>query len=123
MRRGSTALGFFTRQEKGYRRIIYWPICGLIWLPAAGNEEATIHREQAATLMTPLQLLEARRLAREWQPTPLSIALMYRQILLILTSEFFSTIDELGKLLHATGGFCVQLKITIGSRPYPVSAQ
>ena len=35
---------------------------------AAGNEEATIHRDQAATLMMPLQLLEARKLAREWQP-------------------------------------------------------
>ena len=37
---------------------------------AAAHEDAMIHRDQAATLMTALQLLEARKLAREWRPTP-----------------------------------------------------
>ncbi len=37
---------------------------------ATGNVEARQARDALATLMTPAQIVEAQRLAREWKPTP-----------------------------------------------------
>lgn len=37
---------------------------------AQGDKDAVSNRDYAATLMTPDQIAEAQRLAREWKPTP-----------------------------------------------------
>ena len=37
---------------------------------AQGDEDAVENRDRAAGLMTPDQLAEAQRLAREWKPSP-----------------------------------------------------
>lgn len=46
---------------------------GHVWLNLAalqGNQMATGNRDHVSAAMTPDQIAEARRLAREWKPTP-----------------------------------------------------
>jgi hypothetical protein len=43
--------------------------CGLTWRPAQGLEDAAGDRDLVAALITPAQIAEAQRLAREWKPT------------------------------------------------------
>jgi uncharacterized protein len=44
-----------------------------MWLnlaAASGDKNAVTNRDRVAALMTPTQVAEAQKLAREWKPTP-----------------------------------------------------
>jgi TPR repeat protein len=48
-------------------------IIGHMWLnlaAASGDKNAVTNRDRVAALMTPTQVAEAQKLAREWKPTP-----------------------------------------------------
>jgi TPR repeat protein len=54
--------------EGGCRRITSAHTCGSTCRAAQGNEPASKGRDTAATVMTPAQIAEAQKPAREWQP-------------------------------------------------------
>jgi hypothetical protein len=64
----TTTLASCTSMAGAFCRTTFWRTCGSIWLPRRGHEEAVKGRDISTRRMTPDQIAEAQRLAREWKP-------------------------------------------------------
>jgi uncharacterized protein len=61
-------LGVIYSDGRGSQRTIPVRTCGSIWQPRVGYEGAAYSRDLFAAKMTPAQVAEAQKLAREWKP-------------------------------------------------------
>ena len=96
-----------TTRAKAYRRTMSERICGSIWLPRRDYQRCSFDRDKVALLMTPAQIAEAQKLAREWNSRS--------------PQQFSSLRDRASELLSAAeAGLNVSLKKVGGTFVVPV---